>query len=220
MKRKQRAILVTGFEPFGGYARNPSAEIAQALDGTRVNGVAVAGRVLPVDMAAVDGALAQALCSVDPAAVILLGLAPGEPVIRLERVALNLADFTIPDNAGARLADRPLQRAGEAARWARLPLRAIQARLLAAGIPARLSETAGTYLCNAVLYRALAIVPRRIACGFIHLPLLPEDVARRIGRDSGAATPPSMALSLQQKAVRLALAVTVAKTPKRGSPKA
>src|SRR5271163_3363920 len=153
MSRK-KAALVTGFEPYGGFALNPSAEIARRLDGARIGRVPVVGRILPVAMAALDGALAAALRDVDPVAVILLGLAPGEAVIRLERVALNLADFAIPDNAGARVADRPLAGQAPAALWSRLPLRAIQAKLLAAGIPARLSETAGTYLCNAALYRA------------------------------------------------------------------
>lgn len=219
MKRK-KAALVTGFEPFGGYALNPSAEIARRLDGSRIAGIPVVGRVLPVDMAALDRALTEALRGIDPIAVVLLGLAPGEAVIRLERVALNLADFTIPDNAGARIADRYLDKAAGAALWARLPLRAIQAKLLAAGIPARLSETAGTYLCNAALYRALALVPRRIPCGFIHLPLLPAEVAARIDSDSAAAPPPSMALSVQRKAIQVALAVTLAADAKKRAPKA
>jgi len=208
--KKKKAALITGFEPFGGYELNPSAEIARRLDGVRLGGVPVVGRVLPVDMAAVGAAFSEALRGLDPVAVILLGLAPGEPMIRLERVALNLADFAIPDNAGARLADRPLQKKGDVGLWSRLPLRAIQARLLAAGIPARLSETAGTYLCNAAMYRALTAVPRRVPCGFIHLPLLPAEVAMRLERDSGAANLPSMAFPFQRKAVEIALAVTLA----------
>lgn len=218
--KKKRAALVTGFEPFGGFSGNPSAEIARKLDGRRIAGVPVVGRVLPVEMAALDRALAQALRGLDPVAVVLLGVAPGEPVIRLERVALNLADFAIPDNAGAVMADRPLDAACGPASWSRLPLRDILAKLLAAGIPARLSETAGTYLCNAALHRALSVLPRRVPCGFIHLPLSPADVAARLGRDSGAANLPSMAVSVQRKAVEIALAATLAAGPKRSSPKA
>ena len=218
--KKKKAALITGFEPFGGYELNPSAEIARRLDGTRIGGVPVVGRVLPVDMAAVGDAFSQALRGLDPVAVILLGLAPGEPMIRLERVALNLADFSIPDNAGARLADQPLDRKGDVGVWSRLPLRAIQARLLAAGIPARLSETAGTYLCNAAMYRALAAVPRRVPCGFIHLPLLPAEVAIRLERDSGTANLPSMAFPFQRKAIELALAVTLAESLQKRRAKA
>src|SRR6185437_14168316 len=147
--KSKRAVLITGFEPFGGDATNPSQAIAEALDGRRIADMPVVGSVLPVEMARLDGALAAALRELDPAVVILLGLAEGEPVVRLERVALNLADFRIPDNAGDRRADEPLDPRGPAALSSRLPLREIRTALLAAGIPARLSETAGTYLCNA-----------------------------------------------------------------------
>jgi pyroglutamyl-peptidase len=223
MKRKKRAALVTGFEPFGGHSLNPSGEIARRLDGARIGGVPVVGRILPVALDALDEALAAALRDVDPVAVVLLGLAPGEAVIRLERVALNLADFSIADNAGAFIADRPLDRNAVAAAWSRLPLRAIQKRLLATGIPARLSETAGTYLCNAALYRALSLVPRRVPCGFIHLPLLPAQVAETIEGSPTAAIAPSMAFPIQRRAVELALEVTFAEsqgTPRRRSKRA
>jgi len=218
--KKKRAVVITGFEPFGGYASNPSADIARGLDGRRVAGVAVVGRVLPVDMARLDAALAAALRGLDPVAVILLGLAAGEPVIRLERVAFNIADFSMPDNAGSRRVDEPLEARGPAARRSRLPLRAIQAGLLAAGIPARLSETAGTYLCNAAMYRALAKLPARVPCGFIHLPLPPAEVAARLGRDSGAAPQPSMSVSVQRRAVEIAIAATLAGEPKSRRSKA
>lgn len=217
---KKRAVLLTGFDPFGGYASNPSAEIARRFDGRRIGGVPVIGRILPVDMTALDGALAAAWHEVDPVAMVLLGLAPGETVIRLERVALNLADFGIPDNAGLRAVDRTLAPKSDAALWTRLPLRAIQDKLLAAGIPARLSETAGTYLCNAAMYRALGRLPRRVPCGFIHLPLTPDEVATRLRCDSGAATLASMALSVQRKAIEIALAVTLAGAAKKRHPKA
>lgn len=220
MKRKKRAALVTGFEPYGGYSLNPSAEIARRLDGARIGDVPIVGRLLPVALAALDEALAAVLRDVDPVAVVLLGLAPGEAAIRLERLALNLADFAIADNAGARVADRPLDKKAVPAAWSRLPVRAIQTRLLAMGIPARLSETAGTYLCNAALHRALSLVPRRVPCGFIHLPLLPAQVAETIERTPAAAIPASMAFPIQRRAVEVALEVTFAESqraPRRGS---
>lgn len=217
--KKRRAALVTGFEAYGGMAHNPSAEIARRLEGARIAGVPVVGRVLPVDLAAFDGAWRGILREVDPVAVVLLGLAPGEAAIRLERVALNLADFPIPDNAGASVADQAVEEAGAAALWSRLPLRNIQKRLLAMGIPARLSESAGTYLCNVAMYRALGAVPRRVPCGFIHLPLLPAQVAEAMERKlagepalelaAGGAAAPSMAFPFQRRAVEIALAVTL-----------
>ncbi len=217
---RKRCILVTGFEPFGGFDDNPSAKIARHLDGKRIDGLPVVGRELPVDLAKIDTALAAVLKGLDPEAVILLGLAPGEACIRLERVALNLADFAIADNAGQRVADRPLDRSGGPALWSRLPLRAIQARLLKSGIPARLSETAGTYLCNAAMYRTLALLPKRVPCGFVHLPLLPAQVAAALSRDSTTANPASMAFSLQLRAVDLALRTTLAEKRRSRSPKA
>jgi pyroglutamyl-peptidase len=104
-------------------------------------------------------------------------------MIRLERVGLNLASFEIPDNEGRLVGDEPVRANGAAAQMASLPLRAIEAALLAAGIPARLSETAGTFLCNATLYGFLSAAERRapaMLCGFIHLPYLPAQVAELV----------------------------------------
>lgn len=213
--------LVTGFEPFGSFDRNPSALIAEALDGATVAGVRIVGRVLPVDLNAVDGALAAALRATGPDAVIALGLAASEPVIRLERVALNVADFTTPDNAGNLSRNAPLDPKGPDARSSRLPLEAILEALLGAGIPARLSETAGLYLCNAAMYRLLARLPAGVPGGFIHLPPLPEQVAATIrgmaGRppERGAALA-SMPLDLQRRAIEIALATTFAESPRTG----
>ncbi|MBL8700938.1 MAG: pyrrolidone-carboxylate peptidase [Alphaproteobacteria bacterium] len=213
-------ILLTGFEPFGGFAKNPSALIVEALDGRRIGPARVVGRILPVDLAGLDEALATAMSGLAPAAVVALGLAASEPVIRLERVALNVADFTTPDNTGAVARNAPLDPAGPDARLSRLPLEAILDDLLAAGIPARLSETAGLYLCNAAMYRLLDRVPAPTPCGFIHLPPLPEQVAAQLrdrdGRPPERGAPlASMDLALQRRAVEIALATTLATTTGR-----
>ena len=147
--------------------------------------------------------------------VISLGLAPGEPVIRLERVGLNLADFELSDNEGLTSRDTPVSHQGAAARWASLPLRRIEAALLANGIPARLSETAGTYLCNACLYGFLEkLESQAVPCGFIHVPMTPdlaaEAIARRRHDGMDRLPPPSMSLDLIVAAVRIAIAETVA----------
>ena len=221
-----RPALVTGFEPYGGRGRNPAGEVAARLDGSEIAGVRVVGRNLPVAFAALDEAVAATLAEVDPAVVISLGLCPGEPVIRLERVAINVADFEIPDNEGVVLVDRPLDAAGAAARFATLPLRRVQAALLQAGIPARLSSSAGTYLCNKALYRFLGAIEesgRVVPCGFIHLPYMPEQVAGMIAEMQAARSVQrhrrpdvaSMSPELMTEAVRIALEVTLARDAAR-----
>jgi len=205
--------LVTGFEPFGGHRLNPSAEIATRLDGCRLGRVRVVGRVLPVDLVGLDAALDKVLTETRPDLVVALGLAASEPVIRLERVALNVADFTTPDNVGAVRRNAPLDPAGPDARFSRLPLEAILAATLAAGIPARLSETAGLYLCNALMYRLLGRLRPAIPGGFIHLPPLPGQIAEAIRHAGGrvaerGASLASMALELQARAVEIAIETT------------
>src|SRR5436190_1429628 len=118
-----RPVLITGFESYGGMTGNPALDSMRALDGAVIGGRAVIGRALPVSMARIGAALAEAVSGADPAAIICLGLAPGEPVIRIERVGLNLADFSLADNDGVVSADRPVSAQGAAARFATLPVR-------------------------------------------------------------------------------------------------
>jgi pyroglutamyl-peptidase len=103
-----RSVLVTGFETFGGHDENPSALVATTLDGREIAGARVIGRILPVDLDGLDAALDAALADQNPDAVLAFGLAGNEAVIRLERVALNVADFGIPDNAGGMRRNAPL----------------------------------------------------------------------------------------------------------------
>jgi pyroglutamyl-peptidase len=151
-------ILITGFEPYGGHGRNPSFEAMQALDGRTIAGAAIVGRGLPVSMTRLRPALAALLDEREYGAIISLGLQPGAGLIHLERSAANLADFDIADNDGLDVQDAELSPGGPAARFATLPLRAIERAMLAAGIPSRLSPSAGTYLCNACLYCTLEAV--------------------------------------------------------------
>ncbi len=160
--------------------------------------------------------------------VIALGLWPGEPTVRLERLAVNLADCTTPDNAGALPRGELLDPNGAPTLSATLPLRAIDAALLAAGIPARLSDTAGTFLCNATLYTLLRAIERRgqrIPCGFIHLPYLPQQVAEMLsGARTGRVDLPhggdfaSMDVATMERALRISLAVTASEQHRLKSP--
>jgi pyroglutamyl-peptidase len=219
--------LITGFEPYGGRALNPSAQLALALDGARIGGLRVMGRSWPVAFAGLAERIDAAIDEAQPALVIALGLCPGEAMIRLERFAVNLADFDIADNAGARPRDAAIARDGAVARAATLPLRAIEQALLATGIPARLSTSAGTYLCNATLFTLLGAVERRgwrIPCGFIHLPYLPQQVAQMLAEAQAGrveinqrADVASMDLAVMEQALRAAI-VIAAKTAAEPSP--
>jgi pyroglutamyl-peptidase len=190
-------ILLTGFEGYGGRGLNPAAEVVRALDGETVGGARVTGAVLPVSYRRLAGEMTALVRSHRPRVVICLGLWPGEPVIRLERFGANLNAFEIPDNTGL-VESGPIEPGGPAARAATLPVDAILSRLLEAGIPARLSSTAGNFLCNALLYETLGIVEREAPgapCGFIHVPYLPAQVADMI-----AAIAAERALELHQRA--------------------
>jgi pyroglutamyl-peptidase len=177
--------LVTGFAAYGGRGRNPAGEAAKALDGRSIGGLAVAGRVLPVSYSSLEADLQRLMEELRPRLVISLGLWPGESMIRLERVGINVADFEIPDNEGAFMTDMPVSGNGPVAMAGTLPLRGIEAALLDSGIPVRISSTAGTFLCNATLYSTLRhadrLSPRPLA-GFVHLPYLPEQVADIVRR--------------------------------------
>jgi pyroglutamyl-peptidase len=190
-------ILITGFEPFAGLDDNPSADIATSLDGGEIGGRRIVGRLLPVDFARYRAALGALLEDVTPDLYIGFGLASGEDMIRIERFGVNLADFDIPDNAGARHVGRKIEAEGPAARDSTLPCAEIRAALLESGIPARLSNSAGSYLCNATLYSALGLcAARKIPCGFIHLPYASEQVAALLREGKGPLNGESLAPSL------------------------
>jgi pyroglutamyl-peptidase len=188
-------LLLTGFEPFDGARLNPSGEVARHLDGQRIGGATVIGRVLPVSFERLPALVASLVRTVRPDAALGLGLAAGEPVIRLEAIAINRAHSERPDNDGAAPHDRPLDPAGPAARIATVALDPVIARLRASAIPARLSFHAGTHCCNLVLYHLLGTLGDRPG-GFIHLPCLPEQAM-----DTPIA---SMTLETMVAAVRIA----------------
>ena len=200
-------ILVTGFEPFTPYKVNPTEELARGLDGCRVGDAVVRSAVLPVHHAEASARVLALLDAVRPDAVLQLGLAGTRARIALERVAVNVMDYTVPDNAGCEKHDEPCVPSGPAAYFTTLPSRAIVARLVDAGIPAYLSDSAGTYLCNQTLYTTLHAVAQRDApprVGFMHMPPLPSMVAAS-GLDQA-----SMDLALMRRAVEIALEVIAA----------
>ena len=201
-------MLVTGFEPFDGASVNPSGEVAKRLDGRRLGGAEIRAAVLPVHHVGAAAAVRALLAAHDPAAVVHLGLAAERAQIALERIAINLMDYAIPDNAGWQARDEPCVPGGPTAYWSTLPLRAMLEAAQAAGALAYLSVTAGTYLCNFVMYttlHALAGRPEPRPAGFIHLPRLPSMVA------PGSSDEPSMDLGLMLRGVEAALEVAAAR---------
>ena len=156
-------VLLTGFEPFGTHQVNPSQLVAERLGGV----------VLPVSMRRTLDELERAIDRNEPAVVLGLGLAGLRTQVAVERVAINVLDFPIPDNDGVLVEGEPIDPAGVPAWFATVPIKAIASAWLADEIPSYLSNTAGTYLCNAVLYRSCALgAERGFRAGFIHLPPL------------------------------------------------
>jgi len=196
-------ILLTGFEPFGGESVNPSWEIARALDGWVCEGRVVRAALLPCAFGDALARLDDALAAWQPELVLCLGQAGGRAEISIERAALNVDDARIPDNAGRQPIDAPVVAGGPAAYFSTLPIKALARDLRAAGIPAAVSNTAGTFVCNHVFYalmHRLATAPALAGArgGFVHVPYTPEQAASRSGV-------PSMALAAQVDAVRAAL---------------
>ena len=193
-------LLLTGFPRFADVERNPSEQIVSALDGARVGGMEVVGRVLPVSAARTADAVRAAIAETAPTLMLMLGVAPGRAGLSVERTAINLFDFPSPDNDGAQPVDVPIEAGAPVAYFATLPLRRIVEAWRAAGIPGYVSESAGLYLCNAAMYSALhATAADGPPTGFLHLPSLPDEVAAQ------RAPGPSMPLETQIEGVRIAL---------------
>lgn len=174
-------VLVTGFEPFGGDAVNASAEAVEALAARWAGPEELVTAVLPVvfdQVCSADGLLLRLLDDHAPDVAVAVGLAAGITQVRVERVAVNLMDAGIPDNGGAQPIDAPVADGGPAARFATLPVKAAAAAVRAAGVPAGVSYSAGTYVCNASFYalqHALAERPG-VLSGFVHVPRTTEEV--------------------------------------------
>jgi len=206
-------ILLTGFAPFAGLPVNPSGEVVRRLERTGVNIAAdLVCRILPIAYRAVPGVLRDLVAEHRPDAALSLGVAIGAPVVRVETTALNRVAFRVPDEDGLMPGETP-EPDGPAARGATYRAESVMRAIRAAGVPAAVSHHAGTHLCNLTLYTLLGLLPADAPCGFLHLPLLPEQVAAMMDEADGkpATAPfaptdlPSIALDLQTRAVAAAL---------------
>lgn len=197
-----KTVLLTGFEPFNKEPINPAWEAVRALDGwsDAQAGFRVVARQLPCVFGEANARLRALLDELQPALVIAVGQAGGRVDLTVERVAINVDDAPIKDNAEQQLVDEPIVRGGPAAYFATLPIKAIVAALRDAGLPASVSQTAGTFVCNHVFYGLMHALAGRsgVRGGFIHIPYLPEQAARH----PGAA---SMALAQMVQGLRIAI---------------
>lgn len=167
-----KTLLLTGFEPFLDYTLNPTMRIAEKLDAEQIGGYRIISRILPVDFNQSGDLILQWIDELNPDAVVSLGLAAGRYKITPERVALNVKDGDV-DNEGYQPVDEPISAQGPDAYLSTLPVRKMTQALLQAGLPAEISNTAGAYLCNNIMYEGLhyaAVNKPGMLSGFIHIP--------------------------------------------------
>lgn len=200
-------VLLTGFEPFDGEPINPSWLAASKLEGEEIGGAVVFARQLPCRFGDALEVLRREIEAIDPELVICTGQAGGRDGISIERVAIGVDDASIPDNAGKQPIDEPIVAEGPVGYWSTLPIKAIVSALLKAGLPAHVSQTAGTFVCNHVFYGLMrGLEGRDVRGGFVHLPYLPEQATRLAMK---GPTPPSMSLDEMTHALRVIVRVSL-----------
>jgi len=199
-----RTVLITGFEPFGGETVNPSWEVLKQLDGAIIDDCRVVARQLPCVFGESLSVLNAAIDALQPSVVLAVGQAGGRVDVTVERVAINVDDARIPDNHGRQPVDVAIVEGGPAAWFSTLPIKAMVAVLRESGIPASVSQTAGTFVCNHVMYGVLHKLADRpeVKGGFIHIPYLPEQAAAHPGA-------PSMATQTVKQALEIAITVAL-----------
>lgn len=180
-------ILVTGFDPFDGESCNPSWDAVSQLS-EQIAGAEIVTKCVPTEFRRATAEVSEAIDELAPDAVVLVGQAGGRADVTPERVAINLEDARIPDNAGAQPIDVPVADDGPAAYFSTLPVKAMVAAIRDTGLPAYLSNSAGTFVCNDLMYGVLhhlAMTGRTaVRAGFVHVPFVPEQAARHEGAAS------------------------------------
>ena len=198
--------LVTGFEPFGGDGINPSFEALRLLP-SRLGALEIATAALPVVFGAALPALREVITGMAPDIVLCVGLAGGRAELSLERVAINVDDARIPDNDEQQPIDLPVVKGGPAAYFTTLPIKAAVAALRHAGLPAIVSNTAGTFVCNHLFYGLMHLAAQRgnaFRGGFLHIPYLPQQAQRHAGA-------PSMAIEHIAQGIEIILATAASR---------
>lgn len=204
---KPPRILLTGFTPFDNQEINPSWEAVHALDGKHVGDHLVVSRLLPTAFADSQHELESMVREFEPSILLGVGQAGGRSRLSIERVAINVQDARIADNAGAQPIDETVVADGPAAYFSTLPIKAMLKALLDEGLPAEVSNTAGTFVCNHVAYLMLHIAAshRGMRAGFIHIPYLPAQAVH-------VSNAPSMSKNDVVKGLSIALEVAVTRS--------
>lgn len=192
-------VLVTGFEPFGGEKINPSWEAVKGLP-EKIEDAEIIKHQLPVSFKGVKEKLPKIIEDIRPDVVVLTGQAGGRVNITVERVAINIMDARMEDNEGYKPEDEPIFEDAPAAYFATIPIKRIVKALKENKIPAMVSNSAGTYVCNTAMYTALHYISTNglnAKAGFIHVPYIPEQVLEK--------PQPSMSLEIIRKAIEIAI---------------
>ena len=189
-------IIVTGFDPFGGEKINPSIECVKALPD--IEGVELIRLELPTVFKESAKRLNEVINDVKPDAVLSVGQAGGRPGITMERIAINVDDARIPDNISQQPIDETIQTEGEAAYFTTLPIKRIVKAIREAGISAEVSNSAGTFVCNHIMYQSLFAATKAdkpFKAGFMHIPFIPEQTTDK----------PSLPLEESTRALQIAI---------------
>ncbi|WML43958.1 pyroglutamyl-peptidase I [Neobacillus sp. PS3-40] len=200
-----KKILVTGFDPFGGEPINPALEAVNLLSGKEISGYEVVTREIPTVFGKAIDSLTGAIDEINPAIVICVGQAGGRSTITPERIAINVDDASITDNENNQPIDEEIVQEGPAAYFSKLPIKAMVKKMNENGIPASISNSAGTFVCNHIFYGLMNYLDtskKDIRGGFIHIPFLPEQIVRNPGQ-------PSMSLELIVKGLELSIEAAV-----------
>ena len=200
-----KRVLVTGFDPFGGETVNPALEAVKELTGVVTEKYEIHVREIPTVFFKSLDYLEKAMAETKPDIVICVGQAGGRSDITVERVAINVDDARIPDNEGNQPLGTAIVEGGPVGYWSTLPIKAMVKEMNDKGIPASVSQTAGTFVCNHLFYglmHQLASLDDPITGGFIHIPFLPEQAVKYPGQ-------PSMALETIVNGLKTAIETAV-----------
>ncbi len=207
-------ILVTGFDPFGGEKVNPAFEVLKKLK-RNIAGAKISLLEVPTVFGESVAKVISAIEKQKPDVVLMIGQAGGRYEVTVERIGINIDDARIPDNKNNQPIDKPIDPEGPAAYFATVPVKAMVQAIRKSGVPASVSNTAGTFVCNHLLYGVLHYLAKnapQVKAGFIHIPLLIEQAI-------GKTNMPSMGLKTMVTAIEAAITAVVSSSSKKASTK-